>query len=361
MLLLFVYLALAIGVSFLCSILEAVLLSVTPSHVAVMEERGSRSGRLLRTLKRDIERPLSAILSLNTIAHTVGAAGVGAQAQTVFGNAYVSITSAVLTLLILVFSEIIPKTLGATHWKRLAGFTAHACRILIVIAWPLVALSKGITYWLNRGRPPTRLSREEFRAMARMGAEQGLFEEEESNIFHNLIRFSAIRVRDVMTPRVVMVKYQQDLRLSELSADIENTPFSRIPIYDESDEDITGYVLKSDIMLTLARDRDDTPLRELRRDVLFVPEMIPLRALLGQLLEKQEHLAVVVDEFGGLVGVVTMEDVVETLLGMEITDESDTIDDLRRHAREGWARRAQRLGLELPDTTELETDGTEKP
>lgn len=356
MTLLFFYLLLAIGVSFLCSILEAVLLSVTPTHVAVMRDDGSRAGRVMNRLKRDIDRPLAAILSLNTVAHTVGAAGVGAQAQLVFGNAYVSVTSAVLTLLILIFSEIIPKTLGATYWQYLTGFTAHACTVLIVITWPLVALSKLITRWINRNARPASFSRDEFQALTRIATQEGIFEKEESNIFHNLIRFNAIRVRDVMTPRVVVVKYQQDLTLAELEEDIHDLPVSRVPIYGESDEDVTGYVLKTDLILALARDKPETRLRDLRREVMFVPEMISLKSLFGQLLEHQEHMAVVVDEFGGLVGVVSMEDVVETLLGMEILDESDTIDDLRRHARESWKQRARRLGLELPDTADLEVD-----
>ena len=358
MILLLFYLALAIGVSFLCSILEAVLLSVTPTHAAVMKDSGSKAGRIMGRLKKDIDRPLSAILSLNTVAHTVGAAGVGAQAQVVFGNAYVSLTSAVLTLLILVFSEIIPKTLGATHWQKLAGFTAHACTVLIVVTWPLVALSKLITRWLNRDARPAGFSRDEFRALTRMGLEEGVFAEEESNIFLNLMRFHVIRVRDIMTPRVVVVRYQQDRTVGEVADEIRDLSFSRLPVYGESDEDITGYVLRSDLVLALAHDEHERTLRELRREVLFIPEVISLRALFTQLLEHQEHMAVVVDEFGGLAGVVTMEDLVETLLGMEITDEHDTVDDLRRHARESWSRRAKRLGLELPEPAGESADRT---
>ena len=352
MTLLVFYLFLAIGVSFLCSILEAVLLSVTPAHIAVLNEHGAKSGKLLRRLKRDIDRPLSAILSLNTIAHTFGAAGVGAQALVVFGNAWVTLTSALVTLAILVFSEIIPKTLGATYWKQLAGFTAHACRVLIVLMWPLVALSKFITRLLaRRGHGPS-VSREEFRALAQVGTREGVFEEEESNIFLNLIRFSAIRVQDIMTPRVVVVKFQQETTLGELMERSEELVFSRYPVYGENDEDIRGYVLKGDIMIELARGNPDKRLADLVRDVLFVPEFISLRVLFSQLLAEQEHFAVVVDEYGGLSGVVTMEDVLETLLGIEIVDESDAIEDLRKAARDKWTQRAKKLGLELPDPAE---------
>ncbi|MDX1626577.1 MAG: hemolysin family protein [Wenzhouxiangellaceae bacterium] len=352
MTLLLFYLFLAVGVSFLCSILEAVLLSVTPAHIAVMNEQGARSGQILKRLKRDIDRPLSAILSLNTIAHTFGAAGVGAQALIVFGNAWVTLTSALVTLAILVFSEIIPKTLGATYWKRMSGFTAYGCSVLIVLMWPLVIMSKGITRLLSRGGHAPSVSREEFRALAQVGTHEGVFEEEESNIFLNLIRFGAIRVQDIMTPRVVVKRFQQDTTIGELMGESRNLQFSRYPVFADSDEEITGYVLKTDIMLALVEGRRDETLGELKREVLFVPEFISLRVLFSQLLAEQEHFAVVVDEYGGLSGVVTMEDVLETLLGIEIVDESDATEDLRAAARDKWVQRATRLGLELPEPAE---------
>jgi CBS domain containing-hemolysin-like protein len=350
MALLVFYLFLAVGVSFLCSILEAALLSITPAHIAVLNEHGSRTGKRLRRLKRDIDQPLSAILSLNTIAHTFGAAGVGAQAQVVFGQAWLSLASAVVTLLILVFSEIIPKTLGATDAKRLAGFTASACLVLIYATWPLVQLSKGITRWLAADKNAPTVSREEFRMLARAGTREGVFEEEESNIFLNLIRFSAIRVADIMTPRVAVVMMRSGDTVDDVMSSTRALSFSRFPIYGDSDEDIHGYVLKTDIMLAQAQGRGETRLDELRRDVLFVPEFVSLQALFSQLLARQEHFAVVVDEYGGLAGVVTMEDVLETLLGMEIVDESDTVEDLRHAAREKWKARAKKLGMDWPDT-----------
>lgn len=354
------YLFLAIGVSFLCSILEAALLSITPAHIAVLNERGSRTGKRLRRLKRDIDQPLSAILSLNTVAHTFGAAGVGAQAQVIFGQAWLTLASAIVTLLILVFSEIIPKTLGATHAKPLAGFTASACIVLIYLTWPLVQLSKQITRWLAHDKSAPTVSREEFRVLAQAGSREGVFEEEESNIFLNLIRFSAIRVEDIMTPRVVVVMMRSDQTVSEIMDSSRGMSFSRFPVYGDSDEDIRGYVLKTDIMLAQAEGRGDTPLDELKREVLFIPEFISLQSLFSQLLSRQDHFAVVVDEYGGLAGVVTMEDVLETLLGMEIVDESDTVEDLRHAAREQWKTRARKLGLELPETgLQLETESPE--
>lgn len=346
--LLIFYLFLAIGVSFLCSILEAVLLSVTPPFVALMERKKNKTGKILHDLKEDIDRPLSAILSLNTIAHTVGAAGVGAQAQVVFGSAYVGITSAVLTLLILVISEIIPKTLGATYWKNLAGFAAKATRILIIITYPLVLMSKGITRLLSRGKKVPSVSREEFSAMAEIGYEEGVFEEGESNIFKNLIRFQSLRVNDIMTPRIVVIKFHEEQTISEVLQKNE-LYVSRMPVYKKNEEDITGYVLKNDLYYRSSQGEGDKQLKEIKREVLIVPELLSLKRLFVRLLEKQEHIAVAVDEYGGFSGVVTMEDVVETLLGMEIVDEIDAIEDMQKLARQKWRERAKRLGIELPD------------
>lgn len=343
------YLLLAIGVSFLCSILEAVLLSISPSYIAVLEREGHKSGLLLRELKQDIDRPLSAILSLNTVAHTVGAAGVGAQAQVVFGNAYVGLTSALLTLAILILSEIIPKTLGATYWKKLSGFTARAIKMLIIITYPLVILSKWITRWLSSDDKQPTVSREEFSAMAELGFEEGVFEEGESNIFKNLIRFRSLKVKDIMTPRIVVVKFHENLTIKDILSNKEELRVSRMPVYGENEEDITGYILKNDLYYNLSEGNDEMMLKDIKRDVLILPENISLKTLFERLLEKQEHIAVVVDEYGGFSGVVTMEDVVETLLGMEIVDEIDAIEDMQKLARQQWKERAKRLGIVMPE------------
>jgi len=349
MTLLIFYLALAIGVSFLCSILEAVLLSMNSSYVTVLSKKKPSVGAILKDLKANIDRPLSAILSLNTIAHTVGAAGVGAQAQVVFGNAYVSITSAVLTLAILIFSEIIPKTLGATYWKELSTFSGYTTKGLIYVTYPLVLLSMGITKWLSREDKEPTVSREEFSAMAELGFEEGVFEEGESKIFKNLIKFRSLKVHDVMTPRIVVIKFQEDFTINEILERKEDLHVSRIPVYGENDEDITGYILKNDLYYNLSEGNGDKKLKDIRRDVMIVPETASLKELFEKLLEKQEHIAVVVDEYGGFSGVVTMEDAVETLLGMEIVDEIDTIEDMQKLARQKWRERAGRLGIVLPD------------
>lgn len=350
--LLIFYLVLAIAVSFLCSVLEAVLLSVTPSFVAFKENDAQAEGEMLRKLKKDIDRPLSAILTLNTIAHTVGAAGVGAQAQVVFGNAYVSVTSVVLTLLILIFSEIIPKTLGATYWKKLAVSAAKVTRFLIVITYPFVQLSKGITIWLSNEDNQPSLSREEFSAMAEQGVQEGIFEEGESDMFKNLIRFSTLQVKDIMTPRIVVVKYQEDVNVAEVLQEEENLRVSRIPVYGKNEEDITGYVLKTDLYAASASGNTDKKLKELKREILIIPETVSLKVLLQRLLDTKEHIAVVVDEYGGLAGVVTMEDLVETLLGIEIMDEADAIEDMQKLARDKWKERARKLGIVIPESME---------
>ncbi len=360
MTLLFTYLALAIGVSFVCSILEAVLLSVSQSYIAVMERKGQKSGILLRELKEDIDKPLSAILSLNTIAHTVGAAGVGAQAQIVFGSGYVGITSAILTLLILFLSEIIPKTLGATYWRKLAPVTGRMLRWMIWILYPFVILSLMITRLLSGDENQVTFSREELSAMAERGVEEGIFEQEESDILKNLVQLRSLRIKDIMTPRIVVVGFNEEKTVADVLHKVEEIRFSRLPLYGESEDDITGYVLKNDLLIRLAKGEKDIKLKELKREILILPDFLSLQDFFERLLEKQEHIAVAVDEYGGFSGVVTMEDLVETLLGMEIVDEVDAIDDMQKMAREKWQERARRLGIIDQDTDAEDLDSAQK-
>ncbi|NBC16916.1 MAG: DUF21 domain-containing protein [Bacteroidetes bacterium] len=359
MALLIFYVMLALGVSFLCSIMEAVLLSVTPSYVAAKEQEGSTTGQQLRALKDNIDRPLAAILSLNTIAHTVGAAGAGAQAAIVFENVAVGVISGILTLLILVFSEIIPKTLGALYWRRMAPAIA---RLLRLIEWPMLPfiwLSRGITRLLSRGQEEASVSREELTALAELGKEEGIFEEEESRILKNLFRFGSLRVKAIMTPRIVVFALPEETTVGDVVREQEEFRYSRIPIYSDNRDDITGYVLKDDLLLQAAQGNDDTPLRELQREMLVVPDTLPLPDLFERLLDRLEHIALVVDEYGGMGGIVTMEDVVETLLGLEIVDEADSVEDMQAMARQQWLRRARRLGIvpeDLEDISQAERD-----
>ena len=343
MTLLILYVLLAVGVSFLCSIMEAVLLSITPSYVAALEAEGSTVGTRLRALKEDIDRPLAAILTLNTFAHTLGAAGAGVQAEKVFGSAALGVFSAVLTLIILILSEIIPKTLGAAYWRRLAGPVATLLKPLIWILYPLVWLSQLLTKLLASGEKENQVSRAEFAALATIGAEEGVFDPRESKILQSLLRFNELTARDVMTPRTVMIAFQSGTPVGEVTD--AQLRFSRFPIFEDNRDHVTGYALRSDILRAVAEDRPETPIGKIQRKVLTVPESLPLPELFERLIERQEHIAVVVDEYGGTAGLATMEDVVETLLGMEIVDEADTVHDMQVLARERWEERARALGL----------------
>ena len=347
MTLLLFYAALSIGVSFLCSILEAVLLSISPAYIASRERAAPAIAKRLTELKTDIDRPLAAILSLNTVAHTIGAAGVGAQAAYVFGDASLTIVSIVLTLAVLIFSEIIPKTLGATYWKGLAPFVARTMPWLIWITWPLVKMSQGIT-WLIGGSHAHKVSREELAAMAEIGHREGVVEEGESRIVRNLLAFDELTARDVMTPRTVLFALPREATVRDVMRDHRGEMrFSRIPLFSERIDHIEGYVLKSDILLRAARDEDDVRMSTLARKLLVVEEAVPLRPLFERLVTEAEHMALVADEYGGTAGLVTMEDVVETLIGLEITDEADTTTDLQAYARERWRVRARKLGLDV--------------
>ncbi len=345
MTLLIFYVLLALGVSFLCSVLEAVLLSVTPSYVTMLKERGDRVAGRLEALKEDIDRPLAAILSLNTIAHTVGAAGAGAKATAIFGDVYVGVISAVLTLLILVLSEIIPKTLGAVYWKALTPPVVRVLQVVILLMWPLVKMSKGVTRFFAKGRKQRLISKAELKAMAELARDEGVFKEEESRILKNLLRFGSLHAGDVMTPRTVVFALPEAGSVGDVIQEHPNLRFSRIPVYRSDRDDVTGYVLKDELLLRAAQGARDLLLRKLRREMLVVPWAVSLSCLLDRMLERKEHIALVVDEYGGTAGVASMEDVVETLLGLEIVDEADSAVDMQALAREQWRRRARRLGI----------------
>ena len=377
--LMLVYLGVAIGFSFLCSIAEAVLLSVTPSYIAQLRDKaaaksdaagavesaatgsdaaaaeiaGEAAGESgvaarLAKLKENVDRPLAAILSLNTIAHTVGAAGVGAEGAAIFGSAYLGVISAVLTLLILVFSEIIPKTLGATYWRGLAPFVARVVSWLIVIMYPLVLLSDGLSKLISPHGTHGAVTREEIAAMASLGVESGNLERSESRIFANLLRFRELTVADVMTPRTVVIAHPQSRTVDELFEKTPDVPVSRMPVYREKLDDVTGFVHKNDLLLARAKGEGGRPLAEFRRDLTTVRDEATLSELSDLLLGSGAHIAAVTDRFGGLDGVVTLEDLIETLLGLEIVDEHDAAPDMQKLARRKWRERAKKLGIADP-------------
>ncbi|MDX1454582.1 MAG: hemolysin family protein [Gammaproteobacteria bacterium] len=348
--LLITYFLIAICTSFLCSLWEAVLLSITPSYAQIKLEEGTVLGKRLKKFKQNIDRPLAAILTLNTIAHTIGAIGVGEQATLIWAESNPLITGLVvpvaMTLGILILSEIIPKTIGANFWKELAPFTVASLRVIIFLLWPLVWFSQLITRLLKKDKEASIFSRSDFVAMAEIGAKQGVFERGETEIINNLLRFDSVRARDVMTPRPVVKVISEEITLREFYESNRDFRFSRIPVYKgESQEDITGFVRKDELLRHLVEDQGDTTVGSIKRDMLVVHESAPIPDLFNRFLEQREHIALVVDEFGGMSGIVTMEDVIETLLGMEIVDELDNAADMQHLARQQWEERAQRLGL----------------
>ena len=342
MVLLLFYLFLALFVSFLCSVMEAVLLSTPLSFLNVKEEEGHKSAKVFLKLKNNIDRPLSAILSLNTIAHTVGAAGVGAQATLLFGDLYFGIISAMLTLLILVFSEIIPKTIGARYWRRLALPSGIIINAMIIITYPLVIMAGYITRLFSNNKDELSVSREEISALANIGTEEGIFEEKENKIIQNLIRLRTVKVSEIMTPRVVVTIVDENMTLEEFLVKKEFLHYSRIPVFSENKEIIVGYVFRQTVFEKLAEDRTNLKLRDIRREIVVVHESESLLNLWEILLDKREHIALIVDEYGGMDGIVTMEDIVESILGLEIVDESDKVIDMQQFARDRWnARKAK--------------------
>jgi CBS domain containing-hemolysin-like protein len=293
-----------------------------------------------------VGRSLAAILTLNTIAHTVGAIGAGSEATVVFGSAWFGLFSAVMTLMILFLSEIIPKTLGAVYWRHLTWPTAFFVRYLIMLLYPLILIAEGLTKLIAHRKDVHVFSRDEFIAMAGIGEKAGQIREHETRIIRNLFRLGSLKAKDIMTPRTVILGFQQDMSVAEALDAIPHCSFSRLPIYGGNLDDVTGFILKSDMLLYKAEAMGDVKLKNLKRDLQAVHDDMPLSDLLEFLLDQRQHIALVVSEYGGTRGLVTLEDAVETLLGMEIVDELDSVEDMQALARQQWTKRARALGLE---------------
>ncbi len=347
MLLLITYILIALGFSFFCSIAEAVLLSVTFPHIALLETSKKPSSKLLRKLKENINSPLAAILTLNTVAHTIGAAGAGAQAAEVFGRTSVGIASAILTLLILVFSEIIPKTLGAHYWRQLAPATAYCLRFLIVALYPFVKLTEFLTRTLTEGPTLRGINRQELVALAQLGGKEGTLALKESKIMQNLLLLHETPVKAAMTPRTVIFSLPETLSVGAFFSQFGEKPFSRIPLYRSETEDISGFALRSDLLLAQAYDQADRPISGFLRSMERVPASMNLSQAFDRFLKQRAHMMLVLDEHGGVAGILTLEDVLETLLGLEIIDEFDTADDMQELARKLWSHRAKELGIDV--------------
>ena len=337
------------------------------------KKEGKRYATELEALKKDVDKPLIAILTLNTIAHTVGAILVGVQAKVAYANIYgsttrsifgiefteelmVGVVSTVMTLLILIASEIIPKTIGATFWKQLANFTTKSLNVMVWvlkwtgILWVLQLFTKLIG---KKGHHGSILTREDFTTMADIAHEEGVFEKSESTVIKNLLRFDEVSVKDVMTPRSVMKAASEESSINEFFEANPKIRFSRIPVYKESSDNITGFVLKDNILEEIINKNGDDQLSSIRREILVTQRNTPIPQLFEVFIAKREHIALVVDEYGSVSGLVTMEDVIETLLGLEIMDESDNVEDLQQLARKNWKSRARRLGI-IEENTDIE-------
>ena len=359
-LLLVFFVVVAIGISFICSLAESALLSMTPSYIADVQETNPKKANMLRRLKVDnIDQSLAAILTLNTVAHTLGSIGAGAQATIVFGSAWFGLFSAVMTLAILFLSEIIPKTLGTVYWRQLSGIVAYFVRGIILLLYPLIWVSERLTKLLVGGKEPQAFSRREFAALASIGEESGQIDPLESRIIRNLLAFGAIKVEDIMTPRSVILAFEENKTVAELLVDRPKLTFSRLPIYDGDLDNITGFVLKTDMLLAKVNHAVEKPLTQFKRDITFVFSKMKLFDLLELMLKNRIHIAVTVGEYGEVKGLVTLEDVFETLLGLEIVDEIDRVEDMQALARQMMDRRVERLGMKLSDDEQYDNNSTD--
>lgn len=336
---LIIFLLGALCISFLCSILEAALMSTPISYITLREEEGLKAATRLKRYKQDPSRALAAILSLNTISNTIGAAGVGRQATILFGSQWFGLVSALTTILILVFSEIIPKTIGTSRWKSLTGFTANTIHILIIILYPIVVAVEFLQKLISGSRSDISVSRDEIGAMADVAEETGELEEDENEIIQNIINIDEIEAKDAMTPRVVAAIAPESMSIKKFYKDRRFLHHSRIPVYADNDEYITGYILRMDALQLMAEDRFDCTLSEIKRDVDSFPENTTIDKIWDKMLKSKEQIAIIINDYGSFQGLLTMEDIIETVLGDEIVDERDIVVDMQQLALDKWKKR----------------------
>lgn len=313
-------------------------MSTPISYITLKEEEGLRAAARFKQYKLDSSRPLAAILSLNTIANTIGAAGVGKQATVIFGSEWFGLVSAVTTILILVFSEIIPKTIGSSHWKSLTAFTAGSIRILIIILYPIVISVEFLQKMFSRGKTDVSVSRDEIGAMADVAEETGELEEDENEIIQNIINIDEIEAKDAMTPRVVAAIAPESMTIKKFYKDRRFLHHSRIPVYADNDEYITGYILRMDALQLMAEDKFDCRLSEIKREVSSFPEETTIDRIWDDMLKSKEQMAIIINEYGSFQGLLTMEDIIETVLGDEIVDERDVVVDMQQLALDKWQK-----------------------
>lgn len=341
----FIFLFLALGISFICSLLEAIILSVTWSYIEILKKNKNSSGDLLKKLKDNIDQSLAAILTLNTVSHTIGAAGIGSEFHKL-GNEWFTAASIILTILILVFSEIIPKTLGAIYWKKIAPSAAYLLESLIWITWPIVVVLNYFSKIISDGNEDQKeMTREEMIAVAEIGETQGALEKQETQVIKNLLTLDKILAEDVMTPSTVMMTFHKSDTIEEVIQKNSPIPFSRIPIIDSNLDDIIGVVYRSKILEMSSDGKSEVKMEDLVGELSTVSPEDSVATLLEEFLKRREHVFLVVDEYGTTQGIITLEDAVETLLGAEIVDESDSVEDMRQLARELWEKRRKRKRL----------------
>ena len=364
MTLLIIFATISIFFSFMCSILEAVLLSITPTFINLKKSEGLEYANQLETFKKDVDKPLIAILTINTIAHTVGAILVGVQAKVAYAEMYgtnvktilgiqitedvmVGVVSTVMTILILVASEIIPKTIGATYWKQLANFTSKALKVMIFpLKWTGFLWVLQLTTKLIGGKGHgSILSREGFLVMTEMAEKDGVFQKNESEVIKNLLGFKEMKVKDIMTPRSVIEIADESQTIQSFYNEHKNLRFSRIPVFAENVDEITGYFLKDNLLEAMIDGKGSETLASIKRNIIITDRNLSIPNLFDKLIKEKEHIALVVDEYGSVSGLVSQEDVIETLLGLEIMDESDSVADLQALARKSWKNRAKRMGI----------------
>lgn len=339
MLLLITYMVLAIVISFLCSVMEAVLLSITPSYIGVLRKENEALAKRVQSLKDNIDQPLSAILTLNTVAHTAGAAGVGAQAAVVFSDAAVGIASAVMTLLVLVLSEIIPKTLGASYWRALTPSVSVSLLFLVKVFKPFVWMADRLTRLLGKKEDEAHYIRQEIEVMAELGSKAGALNQDESDTIRSLLNFRTASLKDVMTPQTVLFKVHKDMTVDDYLSEHGSVPFSRVLVFDEDGDDVIGFVHKNELMLAYHRLGHDYRVGKLVKSLYTVPETLSAPSLFQNLLQRREHIALVVDEYGAVQGIVTLEDLLESLIGVDIVDEHDRVSDMQAEAQQLWRER----------------------
>lgn len=332
------YFLIAVGVSFICSILEAVLLSITSAHIEITKNKNESLGGLMQKQKEDIDFSIASILTLNTFAHTLGAAGVGAEAVKIFGEEYMFYISAILTMLILVFSEIIPKTLGAYYWQSLGGICTRTIKFLVFITYPLLIVMNKITKFITPKEKRSTITKEEITAAATIAQESGVIKNKDSDIIENLLNLEDIKVKDIHTPRSVMVSFSKDELLDSFD-DINKKlnydklkEYSRIPIYDDNIDNIVGLIFSKEYFHEYICNKHKNK-EEIIKPIFKVNENIPISKLLDIFLSRKEQLFIVEDNYGQTEGVVTLEDAIETLLGIEIVDEHDKNIDMRELAK----------------------------